>query len=98
MESAASTYTTATFETLHSPRGTQINGCELYTVGLVAPIDDAIDRRLKSRDAEGESHREEGGRELHFGGICCRLRMVKERDVLLERSDWKGVGNSIRSD
>lgn len=61
MESAAWTYTAATFEALHSPLGTQIDSCELHTVGLVTPVDDAIDGRLKSRDAEGESHGEEGG-------------------------------------
>lgn len=56
------TYAAATIETLHSPRGrTQINGGELDTVGLVAPVDDAIDGRLESRDAEGEGHGEEGG-------------------------------------
>lgn len=56
------TYAAATIETLHSPRGgTQVDGGELDTVGLVAPVDDAVDGRLKGRDAEGEGHGEEGG-------------------------------------
>lgn len=56
------TYAAATFETLHSPGGgTQVSGGELDAVGLVAPVDNAIDGWLKSRDAEGEGHGEEGG-------------------------------------